>query len=60
MLVTVLVSLVTKPKRVEELHNLVYGQTDMPSEAGVPWFKRPGPLAVIVIAVLIIMNIIFW
>ncbi len=60
MVVTVVVSLVTKPKPIAELHNLVYGQTDMPSESGVPWFKRPGPLAIVVIGVLVIMNVLFW
>jgi hypothetical protein len=34
--------------------------TDLPHEAGAPWYKRPGPLAVVVIAVLVVMNIIFW
>jgi SSS family solute:Na+ symporter len=60
MVVTIAVSLVTKPKPVEDLQNLVYGQTEMPNETGVPWFKRPGPLAVVVIVVLVIMNILFW
>ena len=60
LVVTVVVSLATKPKPVSELQNLVYGYTEMPHEAGVPWYKRPGPLAIVVIAVLVIMNIIFW
>ncbi len=60
MIVTVVVSLFTVPKPETELHNLVYGVTDLPHEEGAPWFKRPGPLALIVIAVLIIVNIIFW
>jgi len=59
-LVTVAVTLFTKPKPVAELHNLVYGVTDLPHEEGVRWYKRPGPLAIIVIIVLIIMNIIYW
>ncbi len=60
MIVTILVSMMTKPKPESELHNLVYGFTEIPREVGVPWFKRPGPLAVVVIAVLVIMNIVFW
>jgi SSS family solute:Na+ symporter len=59
-IVTLLVSLATKPKPESELHNLVYGVTDLPHEGNAPWYKRPGPLAVVVIAVLVIMNIIFW
>jgi SSS family solute:Na+ symporter len=58
-LVTVAVSLVTTPKPVSELHNLVYGVTDIPHE-DVVWYKRPTLLAVIVIVVLIILNVIFW
>jgi solute:Na+ symporter, SSS family len=58
--VTILVSLMTEPKPEAELHNLVYGLTDLPHEAGDPWYKRPGPLAVVVIAVLVVMNILFW
>ncbi len=59
-IVTILVSLATKPKTEQELHNLVYGVTAMPREENVPWFKRPGPLALIVIAALIVLNVIFW
>jgi SSS family solute:Na+ symporter len=58
--VTFLVSLVTKPKPEAELRNLVYGFTDIPPESTAPWYKRPGPLAIIVMAMLVIMNIIFW
>jgi SSS family solute:Na+ symporter len=60
LVVTILVSLVTQPKPVSELHNLVYGVTDIPSEGSAAWYQRPGPLACIVIAVLVIVNIIFW
>ncbi len=60
-LVTFLVSLVTTPKPEAELHNLVYGATaDLPAETDARWYKRPGPLAVIVIVVLVIFNVLFW
>ncbi|MGI8741729.1 MAG: sodium:solute symporter family protein [Bryobacteraceae bacterium] len=59
-LVTVAVSLMTQPKPESELHNLVYGFTDIPHEDGVPWYKRPGPLAIVVAIALIILNLIFW
>jgi SSS family solute:Na+ symporter len=58
--VTILVSLATTPKPVSELHNLVYGVTDIPHEGGLPWFKRPGPLAVVVGIACVILNVIFW
>jgi SSS family solute:Na+ symporter len=60
LIVTILVSLVTKPKPESELHNLVYGITDVPPIDLAPWYQRPGPLAVIVITLLVALNIIFW
>ena len=60
LIVTIAVSLATKPKPITELHNLVYGVTDIPREEGVAWYKRPVPLALVVIGLLLIMNIWFW
>ncbi|HEY1216154.1 MAG TPA: sodium:solute symporter family protein [Bryobacteraceae bacterium] len=59
-LITIVISLATKPKPAKELTNLVYGHTEMPPAANVPWFQRPVPLAVIVLALLVVMNVIFW
>jgi SSS family solute:Na+ symporter len=39
--VTVMVSLLTRPKSVEELTGLVYGCTELPSEGHLPLWKRP-------------------
>ncbi|HXR78002.1 MAG TPA: sodium:solute symporter family protein [Bryobacteraceae bacterium] len=61
LVVTIAISLVTKPKAESELHNLVYGFTDIPTkEKNLPWHERPGLLAVIVCIVLVILNVIFW
>ena len=60
LVVTATVSLVTKPKTEAQLHNLVYGVTDIPHESDAPWYKRPGPLAIIVLAVLVVFNLLFW
>ena len=60
VVVTFLVSMVTRPKQDRELENLVYGLTKIPREVGVPWYKRPGPLAIVVGVATIILNIIFW
>ncbi|MBV8571827.1 MAG: sodium:solute symporter family protein [Acidobacteriaceae bacterium] len=60
LIITIVISLFTTPKAENDLHNLVYGVTELPHETGVPWYKRPGPLALVVIGVLIIMNIIYW
>src|ERR1700722_11896083 len=59
LLVTVVVSVISTPKPEAELHNLVYGLTQIPHEE-VPWYKRPAPLAVIVIAALVLLNLLFW
>jgi solute:Na+ symporter, SSS family len=59
-LVTILVSLASQPKPASDLHNLVYGLTDIPHDAHLPWYKRPAPLAIIVIVALIVLNLIFW
>ncbi len=58
--VTIVVSLVTRPKAASELHNLVYGLTDVPHDSGLPWYKRPGPLAIVVAVLLTVLNVIFW
>jgi len=57
--ITILVSVVTRPKADAELIGLVYGLTKVPDE-DVPWYKRPAPLASIVIVALVILNILFW
>ena len=58
--VTILVSLATKPKADAELHNLVYGLTEIPHEHGVSWYRRPGPLAVLVGALCVALNFVFF
>jgi SSS family solute:Na+ symporter len=60
VIVTVAVSLATKPKPDAELVNLVYGLTDIPREDAVPLVRRPVFWAAIVIAVLAVLQWIFW
>jgi SSS family solute:Na+ symporter len=59
VVVTVVVSFVTKPKPDKELEGLVYGLTALPSESDLPLFKRPIFWAVVVALVLIVMNLVF-
>jgi SSS family solute:Na+ symporter len=59
-LVTILVSLVTRPREEKELVGLVYSLTEKPSEAHLPWYERPVVLGVIVLALAVALNIIFW
>jgi SSS family solute:Na+ symporter len=60
VVVTVVVSLLTKPKPDSELAGLVYGVTNIPHEGNVPLYQRPGFWAVMVAIVFVIINIIFW
>lgn len=60
VLVTVVVSLATRPRAASELSGLVYGLTEVPSVKNVPVYKRPLFWAVVVAAVFVILNIIFW
>ncbi len=58
--VTILISLATRPKPDSELESLVYGLTKIPQEEGVAWYLRPGPLAVVVAIICIGLNFLFW
>jgi SSS family solute:Na+ symporter len=58
--VTLAVSLITAPKPEKDLHGLVYGLSEIPHSPDDPWYKRPGPLAVVVGLCLIVLNVIFW
>ena len=58
--VTMLVSLVTSPRPDAELQGLVYSLTPRPRDEGVPLYRQPGPLAVVVLLATIVLNVIFW
>jgi hypothetical protein len=60
VLVTVVVSLFTRPKPESELRNLVYGLTPRPDEGPCPWYERPALWAAIVAVVLLAINVVFW
>jgi len=60
LVVTILVSFLSRPKQESELHNLVYGLTDIPHDPTPPWYKRPLPLAAVVIVSLVALNLLFW
>ena len=60
VVVTVVVSLLTRPKEDKELEGLVYGLTPIPSEGNLPLHKRSVFWVVVVGVVFGILNIIFW
>lgn len=64
IVLSVVVSLVTKPKPAEELRGLVYSETPRedrtdPHEASYPWYRRTAPLAGIALAMVIVLNFAF-
>jgi SSS family solute:Na+ symporter len=60
VVVTVGVSLVTKPKPESELAGLVYGATQIPSDRGMPFYQRPIFWAAVVAVLFVTLNVLFW
>src|ERR1700742_2143466 len=60
VLVTVVVSYMTKPRPVAELEGLVYGASVLPKEHDDHWYQRPIVWAGIVGVIFIFLNIAFW
>ena len=59
LLVTILVSLATTPRRESELIGLVYSLTPKPVEAHLAWYQKPSTLAIAVLAILVALNLVF-
>ncbi|MBK7597805.1 MAG: sodium:solute symporter family protein [Acidobacteria bacterium] len=59
-LLTIIISMFTKPRAEEELRGLVYSLTPKPVDEGLSWYQKPTVLAIAVIAVLVVLNVIFW
>jgi SSS family solute:Na+ symporter len=58
---TVLISLATKQAKTDqELTGLVYSLTPKPKTEHEPWYKQPVTVGVIVLAITVLLNIIFW
>jgi SSS family solute:Na+ symporter len=57
--VTIAVSLVTKPRPEPELVGLVYSLTPKPLETHLSWYQKPATLAVAVLVILIALNLVF-
>ena len=60
VVVTVLVTLVTKPRPDEELRGLVYSLTDVAREEHTSWLHRPLVWGLAALVVLVALQIIFW
>ena len=57
--VTVAVSLLTRPKPDDAMRGLVYSLTERPKATAVGWYARPAVLAVVVIAATVFLNVVF-
>ena len=60
VVVTVVVSLVTKPVPEAELSGLVYGVTPIPHDGSKTIWEKPVFWAIVVIVVFFILNLMFW
>jgi solute:Na+ symporter, SSS family len=58
--VTIVVSLLTRPRPAEELRGLVYSLTPRPPAETMPLLERPASLAVIVLGVTLLLNVVFF
>lgn len=57
--VTIIVSLFTKPHSKEKLTGLVYSLTPKPDIGRVVWYKRPVTLGIAALILMVILNLIF-
>jgi SSS family solute:Na+ symporter len=58
-ILTVGLSLVTKPRKEEELVGLVYSLTPKPAEGHLLWYQRPVTLAIVVLVMVVALNLVF-
>jgi len=58
--ITIVVSLVTKPKPDEELKGLVYSLTEKVRSNETRWYLKPGPLGLILLIITILLNILLF
>ena len=59
VVVTIVVSLMTKPRPDEELKGLVYALTPKPSDGDLAWYQRPVVFGVAVLGATVLLNLVF-
>jgi SSS family solute:Na+ symporter len=57
--VTIVVSLLTRPKADDEMRGLVYSLTERLKGTGLKWYAKPAVLAMIVLAATLVLNVVF-
>ncbi|WP_158749778.1 sodium:solute symporter family protein [Acidobacterium sp. S8] len=60
VIVTIVVSYMTQPKKESELEGLVYGASRIPEERDEHWYQRPIVWAGVIAVLFVILNVIFW
>jgi SSS family solute:Na+ symporter len=60
LVITIAVSLVTKPRDEKELVGLVYSLTERPKKEKNIWYENPIVLSVVVLSMTVVLNYIFW
>jgi len=58
---TIVISLATRQRKSEQdLKGLVYALTPRLKDRDLPWHKQPATLALLVLAMTVVLNILFW
>jgi SSS family solute:Na+ symporter len=60
LLLTIAISLLTKPRDEKSLVGLVYALTPREVSTEAAWYTRPAPLGCAVLAAMILLNLLFW
>jgi SSS family solute:Na+ symporter len=58
--VTIIISLATQPRPKAELRGLVYALTEKEHDRAGAWYTRPVPLGILVLALTLILNLVFF
>jgi len=59
-IVTIAISVMTRPRDDRELVGLVYSLTERPRDEQMPWYGRPAILGMVVLAAVAVLNVIFF
>ncbi len=60
LVVTIVVSMITRPRPDEELKGLVYSLTPKPKEGHLTWIQKPSTFAIAVLLMTAVLNVIFF
>jgi solute:Na+ symporter, SSS family len=60
LVLTVAISLVTRPRDDKSLVGLVYALTARERDSELAWYARPAPLGVAILAAMVLLNLCFW